>query len=150
MEKRPVFWISTIGLIFFGALHAWMRYEGSGDVEIKNVLIGWLVFAGFCSFFTAMWHGGGFGAWFVVMVPLSLSCGASILATNHPVLAAAIVLAIAALYFWLVYQKHLDTPYGPCERPVRHIPGFGAVIVTGRTPRQVKKEVSRLKQEYGK
>lgn len=150
MEERPVIWISAIGLIFFGALHAWMRFEGSADTEIQNVLIGWLVFAGFCSFWSAMWHGGGFGLWLLIMIPVSLCCGASILAIDHPVLVAGILLTIAVLYAWLAYLQYLDTPYGPHARPVREIPGLGAIIVSGRTPRQVRAEVKRLKEEHGR
>ena len=150
MEKRPALWITAVGLVFFGVLHAWMRFEGASDTEIQNVLIGWLVFAGFCSFCSAMLHGGGFGGWLLLMIPLSLCCGASILAIDHPALAAGIVLAIAVLYAWLAYLEYLDTPYGPHARPVREIPGLGAVIVSGKTPRQVRAEVVRLKQEYGK
>lgn len=148
MEERPVLWISVTGLVFFGILHAWMRYEGASDIEIRNVLLGWLAFAAFCSFWSAMWHGGGFGLWLLIIVPLSLSCGASILAIDHPVLAAAIVLAVAALSAWLAYLKYLDTPYGPLDRPVRNIPGIGAVVLSGKTPRHARAEVARLKQKY--
>lgn len=148
MDTRPVFWVSVAGLLFFGGLRAWMRFEGVADAEIRNVLLGWLMLAALFSFWSAGWHGGGLSVWLVIMLPLSLCCGVSILAIAHPLLAGVLVFGIAVLYGVLEYQRHLDTPYGASYRPVREIPGFGAVIVHGKTPRQVREEVKRLRQKH--
>lgn len=147
MSSRPVFWISVIGLLFFGGLHIWMRLEDAAGVDIRNVLLLWLGIAALLSFWSAGWHGGGLGTWLVVMTPLSLSCGASILAIDHPILVGVIMLVIAALYGVLEYRRYLDTPYGPSHRPVREVPGFGVVIVNGKTPRQVRTQVRQLRNK---
>lgn len=147
MDTRPVFWITVVGLLFFGALHAWMRFEGVADAEIRNVLLWWLAFAALASLWSAGWHGGGLGVWFVIMLPLGFCCWTSILAIEYPLLAGALVLVIAVLYGVLEYRRYLDTPYAASYRPVREIPGFGAVVMRGRTPRQVRREVRRLTQK---
>lgn len=140
--------VHVVGLLVFGSIHALMFFGGSSDTEIQNVLLGWLFFAAFCAFFSGGWHGGGVPAWLAIMVPVSLACGANIMAINQPLLAVILTGGINALVGWIIYQNYLDTPYEHGHRPVRNIPGFGAVVMEGATPRIVADKVRALKRKH--
>lgn len=137
--------ISLAGAAFFGGLHLWMRLDGSPGSEIQGVLLGWLIFGAFCAVFSSMRHGTGFGIWCLIMMPLSVWCGISILTADRPILGLTAGSVLLLVLLWLAYQEYLDTPYSRYQRVARAVPGLGVVIMSGRTPRAVALELKKMK-----
>lgn len=137
--------ISLAGVAFFGGLHLWMRLDGSPGPEIQGVLLGWLILGAFYATFSSMRHGTSFGIWCLIMVPLSVWCGISILTVDHPTLGFTAGFVVLIVLSWLAYLEYLDTPYSRSHRVARAVPGLGVVIMSGRTPRAVALELKKMK-----
>lgn len=136
------------GLLFFAGFHVLMRFGGSPDFEIRSVLIGsFVLMAGF-SLFTALWHRVRFRDWVMFVILLMIPFGISYLAVEHLIWAVSLGIGCFSVLGFAVYQVYLDTPYGFLEHPVRNVPGVGFVMMEGRTPREVKKEMKEYKRQH--
>ena len=148
--ERPVTLASVGALVFFGGMHLWMRFEGSPASEIQAVLLGWLGFSIVASIGSAGLRGVGFGDWCLVMVPVSLVCGISILGITYPIAASLLGITFLIVAAWIEHQVYLDTPYDPGVSPRYGVhPTFGTVMIGGeecRTLRDVQKAARRMRK----
>lgn len=136
------------GLLFFAGFHVLMRFGGSSDFEIESVLIGSFVLMILFSLFTALWHGVRFRDWVMFVILLMIPFGISYLAVEHLIWAVSLGIGCFAVLGFAAYQEYLDTPYGPFESVVRTLPDIGDVMMEGRTPREVNREVRKYKRQH--